>query len=277
MFQAAAIQMCSTASKEENLAVALELVREAAAKGARFVSLPETFLAMGTGREQLRAVEPLDGPALTALSALAQTLRIHLLAGSVLEPGAPGGRYFNSSLLFGPGGDRLALYRKLHLFDAALGDSSPRYAESAMVAPGDEIVSAKTPLGHFGLSICYDLRFPELYRELSRRGAELLCVPSAFTLQTGRAHWKVLLRARAIENLSFVIAAAQAGENARGRRTYGHALICDPWGEVLAEVDSEEACGIALAPIDLERLANLRRELPALSHRRLPLERHNPL
>jgi predicted amidohydrolase len=266
MFLAAAIQMTSLADKEENLAKALGLVDEAVERGARFVGLPETVSYMGPERDKGKAAEPLDGPTARRFAEKARQHQIHLLAGSVYESGAPGGRLYNTSVLFGPGGERLAVYRKMHLFDVDIGDGA-RYRESESIEPGKDLALAETALGKIGLSICYDLRFPELYRALSARGADLLCVPAAFTLHTGRDHWEVLLRARAIENLCYVVAPAQYGHHTERRATYGHALIADPWGLVIARASDGE--GMAIGPIDERVLARARRELPSLGHRRL--------
>jgi deaminated glutathione amidase len=172
-------------------------------------------------------------------------------------------RVRNTSVLLGPDGETLAVYRKIHLFDVDL-PGMEHLKESKAVVPGDEVVLAGTALGPVGLSICYDLRFPELYRELARRGARVLCVPSAFTERTGKAHWEVLLRARAVENLAYVVAPAQAGSHGGGRTSHGHAMVVDPWGAVVAQVPEGE--GLAVAELDFERLERLRRELPALSH-----------
>jgi predicted amidohydrolase len=199
---------------------------------------------------------------------LARRLRITLLLGSLPEHVPGDTRVRNTSVLIGPDGQTLARYRKIHLFDIDL-PGMEHLKESKAVAPGDEIVVADTPLGPVGLTICYDMRFPELYRELVRRGARVLCVPSAFTERTGKAHWEVLLRARAIENLAYVLAPAQVGHHGGGRASHGQALIADPWGAVVAQVPDGE--GVALAELDFARLARLRRELPALSHVRLPL------
>jgi predicted amidohydrolase len=184
-----------------------------------------------------------------------------------LEPVASGGgRYHNTSVLFGPDGSPLAVYRKIHLFDVDVQDGA-RYHESEAIAPGDRTVVAETPLGKLGLSVCYDLRFPELYRALSRDGATVLFVPAAFTLMTGKDHWEVLLRARAIENQAFVIAPAQHGRHPENKQTFGQAMVVDAWGLVLAR--ASEGVGLAMAPVDAERQADVRRRLPCLSHRRL--------
>lgn len=262
----AALQMNSGADKARNLEVAERLVRKAARRGAELVGLPENFSWMGPEPERLSAAEPLDGPTLAAMSSLARELGVALLAGSVPEAGAPGGRVHNTSVLFGPTGARLAAYRKIHLFDVEIGDGAT-YRESAAVAPGAEAVAADVPFARVGLSVCYDLRFPELYRQLSARGATILTVPAAFTLMTGKDHWEVLLRARAIENLCYVMAPAQQGRHSEKRLTYGHALVADPWGLVVARASEGE--GMALAEYDPELVARVRRDLPALSHRRL--------
>ncbi|HEX8698122.1 MAG TPA: carbon-nitrogen hydrolase family protein [Myxococcaceae bacterium] len=263
----AAAQMVSTADKANNLESATRLVRQAASLGARLVGLPENFSWMGSEAERSSAAESLEGPTLARMAQLARELRITLLAGSVLETGAPGGRLYNTSVLFGPGGERLAVYRKMHLFDVDVGDGAT-YQESAAVAPGTEVVAAQTEVGKLGLSVCYDLRFPELYRRLaSKEGATLLAVPAAFTLMTGKDHWEVLLRARAIENQCYVFAPAQGGRHSDKRVTYGHAMVVDPWGLVTARASEGE--GLALAPVDPELQARIRRNLPCLQHRRL--------
>ncbi|MET0404909.1 MAG: carbon-nitrogen hydrolase family protein, partial [Cystobacter sp.] len=197
---------------------------------------------------------------------LARERKVTLLSGSILEQGAPGGRLYNTTVVFGPDGSRLAVYRKIHLFDVDVGDGTP-YLESAAVAPGAEVVVADTEVGRLGLSICYDLRFPELYRRLSAGGATLVAVPAAFTLMTGKDHWEVLLRARAIENQCYVFAPAQGGRHSPQRVTWGHAMVVDPWGLVTARASEGE--GLAVAAMDTELLARIRRNLPCLQHRRL--------
>jgi predicted amidohydrolase len=265
-FIVAAVQMTSTADKAKNLDTATRLIREGASRGAKFVGLPENFSWMGPDAERAKSAEAMDGPTLARMAGVAREHKITLLAGSILETGGPGGRLHNTSALFGPDGTRLAVYRKIHLFDVDIQDGA-RYRESEAVAPGTDVVTAETPLGRIGLSICYDLRFPELYRELSKRGAVLLTVPSAFTLMTGKDHWEVLLRARAIENLSYVVAPAQYGQHSERRTTYGRAMIVDPWGLVVARASDGE--GLAIGAFDLELLNRVRRNLPSLSHRRL--------
>jgi predicted amidohydrolase len=266
MYLAAAVQMTTLADKAENLSKALRLVDEAVSRGASFVALPENVFYMGPEADKARTSEAVDGPSLALFSRKAKERKVHLLAGSILEAGGPGGRFFNTSVLFGPDGERLAVYRKIHLFDVDIPDGA-RYRESESIAPGTETVVARTPLGTVGLSVCYDLRFPELYRALSKQGAEILCVPAAFTLHTGKDHWEVLLRARAIENQCYVIAPAQFGRHTENRVTYGHALIADPWGTIIARASDGE--GMAVGPIDDRFLARVRREVPCLGHRRL--------
>lgn len=262
----AAVQLTSGADKASNLERATTLIRAAAQRGATFIGLPENFAWMGPEAERTSNAEPLDGPTLQTMAGLAKSLRVTLLAGSVLETGAPGGRLFNTSVLFGPAGERLGVYRKMHLFDVEVGDGQT-YRESAAVAPGSEVVVAEAPVGKVGLSVCYDLRFPELYREQTKRGATLLTVPAAFTLMTGKDHWEVLLRARAIENQAYVIAPAQQGKHPKDRLTWGHAMIVDPWGLVTARASEGE--GLAMAEFDEKLIASVRRNLPALQHRRL--------
>ncbi|MBM4379384.1 MAG: carbon-nitrogen hydrolase family protein [Deltaproteobacteria bacterium] len=262
----AALQMNSGEDKPRNLDAAVRLVRAARARGAVLAGLPENFSWLGPEPERPAAAEALDGPTLSRMAALAREEGVALLAGSILETGAPGGRLYNTSVLFAPDGARLSVYRKIHLFDVEVGDGV-RYRESDAVAAGESLACADTPAGRLGLSICYDLRFPELYRALADQGATLLAVPAAFTLMTGKDHWEVLLRARAIENQAWVMAPAQHGRHGEKRQTYGHALVADPWGLVVARASDGE--GMALADADPAITARIRRDLPALQHRRL--------
>ena len=266
MILAAALQMTSGAEKSDNTATAIRLIRRAHSLGARFIGLPENFSWMGPEADRAGAAESLEGATLSTLGQLARELQVTLLAGSILEAGAPGGRLFNTSVLFGPDGARLGTYRKIHLFDVEVGDGQT-YRESAAVAPGTDVVVASAPFGKVGLSVCYDLRFPELYRRLAAEGATTLTVPAAFTLATGKDHWEVLLRARAIENQAYVLAPAQQGRHPKDRMTWGHAMLVDPWGLVTARASEGE--GMALGPIDEELTARIRKTLPALTHRRL--------
>jgi predicted amidohydrolase len=263
---AAVVQMTSTTDVERNLAAAETQVERAAARGAAFVGLPENFAFLRSEGQPAPEPQDVDGPWVRRMADLARGLRVTLLLGSLPERVPGDARVRNTSVLIGPDGATIAVYRKIHLFDIDL-PGMEHLKESKAVVPGEELVVAETTLGAVGLSICYDLRFPELYRELTRRGARVLCVPSAFTDRTGKAHWEVLLRARAIENLAYVLAPAQVGHHGGGRASHGQAMIVDPWGTILAQVPDGE--GVAVAELDFERLARLRRELPALGHARL--------
>ena len=265
---AAVVQMTSTTDVERNLSAAEALAERAAARGATFVGLPENFAFLRSEGQPVPEAQDLDGPWVLRMAGLARQLRVTLLLGSLPERVPGDARVRNTAVLLGPGGETVAAYRKIHLFDIDL-PGMEHLKESQAVLPGDEVVVAGTAIGPVGLSICYDLRFPELYRELVRRGARVLCVPSAFTERTGKAHWEVLLRARAIENLAYVLAPAQVGHHGGGRASHGQAMIVDPWGGVVAQVPDGE--GFAVAELDFERLERLRRELPALRHRR-PLD-----
>ncbi len=260
--RAAAVQLNSTNEKARNLEAAERLVRAAAADGAELVALPEKWNLLAGGEELLAGAEPLDGPSLTAARGWAHELGVHLLAGSISEQGPE--KAFNTSVLIGPEGEDLAVYRKIHMFDVDVGGVA--YRESDHEEPGTEIVTA--PLGDLltGLTVCYDLRFPELYRILAVRGARLIAVPSAFTSATGRDHWEVLLRARAIENQVFVLAPNQVGEAPPHFSSYGHSAILDPWGMVLAVAPDGE-CFVA-ADLDLAEQERIRESLPSLANRR---------
>ncbi len=259
----AAVQLNSTNEKARNLETAERLVRAAAVDGAELVALPEKWNLLAAGEELLAGAEPLDGPSLTAARAWALELRIHLLAGSIAERGE-GEKAFNASVLIGADGEDLAVYRKIHMFDVDAGGVS--YRESAHEQPGSEVVTA--PLGELiaGLTVCYDLRFPELFRILALRGARLLTVPSAFTAATGRDHWEVLLRARAIENQAFVVAPNQVGTAPPHHDSFGHSAIVDPWGRALAIAPDEE-CFVS-ADLDLPAQEEVRESLPSLANRR---------
>jgi deaminated glutathione amidase len=262
---AAAIQMSSGADRSLNQSRALALVAQAARRGAHLIGLPEMWEHIGPASQKTFA-GAVDGEQLAPLRRLCGELRVHCLAGSIAER-ARDGRIYNTSALIGPDGAIASVYRKLHLFDVEIPDGAV-YRESGSVAPGQEVPTA-AQLGSLklGQTVCYDLRFPELYRAL---GADVLCVPSAFTAYTGRAHWEVLLRARAIENQAYVFAPAQVGRigpPGENRFAWGHACIVDPWGEVLADAGGASE-GMALAEISPERLAQVRRDLPALRHRR---------
>jgi predicted amidohydrolase len=258
--------MTSTADRARNLDTALRLVNEAADLGAKLVGLPENFAYMGPEDGRLATAETLEGPTLGAIRELARRRGIFVLAGSIAEKVDEPRKTANTSVLVADDGSIVAAYRKIHLFDVNIPDGA-RYAESEVVAPGDKAVVAPTALGRVGLTVCYDLRFPELYRKLSSLGAEILCIPSAFTLFTGKDHWEILVRARAVENLAYVLAPAQVGRHSSSRQTFGNAMVVDPWGVVLARCPDGE--GVCVAPFRRERLERVRQELPALKHRKL--------
>ena len=261
-----AVQMTSTADRARNLATAIRLLNEAADLGAKLVGLPENFAFMGRDEDRIANAEGVEGPTMAAIREVARARRIWIVAGSIAENVGQKDRTANTSVLVAEDGSIAATYRKIHLFDVNIPDGA-RYAESESVAPGDKVVLAPTPLGRVGLTICYDLRFPELYRQLAGLGAEVVFIPAAFTLFTGKDHWEVLIRARAIENLCYVVAPAQVGRHSANRLTYGNAMIVDPWGTVLARCPDGE--GVCVARFDRARMEKARQELPALKHRRL--------
>lgn len=262
--RAAAIQMNSTGDRPRNRATADRLVRAAAADGATLIVLPEKWNVLGTAEQLAAGAEPLDGPSLTWAREVARELRVDLVAGSIVELTADG-RRFNTSVHVAPDGELRAAYRKIHLFDVEV--TGVVYRESDGEDPGEEAVTTTLHDGaELGMAVCYDLRFPELFRVLTLRGARVLALPSAFTLATTRDHWEVLVRARAIENQCFVVAANQIGEHAPGKASGGRSLIVDPWGTVLATAADAEGC--AIAELDLARQDAIRARLPALDHRR---------
>jgi predicted amidohydrolase len=264
----AVVQMCSTDDLIANLAAARDFVREAADCGAEFVALPEMFAYMRREGGRFPCAQALDGEIVSGVREWARDRGVRILAGSFPERAPADAKVFNTSVLVGPDGEIEGVYRKMHLFDVDLGDAGGgRFQESASIAPGDEVVVAETPFGGVGLSICYDLRFPELYRVQAERGAVFATVPSAFTPQTGKDHWEVLLRARAIENQVFVIAPAQCGRHGPDRASHGRSLLIDPWGLVLAQLGDRP--GLAVADCDLAEQQRVRARLPALDHRRL--------
>ena len=274
MLLAAAIQMSSGADRAANEARALLLVEQAADRGARLIGLPEVWEHVGPATQKKAFAGPLEGRQLSPLRELCARRSVWCIAGSIAERAtADQARIYNTTALISPSGALVAAYRKLHLFDVDIPDGA-RYRESEAVAPGAQLPPVAEVDGlKIGLTVCYDLRFPELYRRLSDAGADILSVPAAFTAYTGRAHWEVLLRARAIENQAYVIAPAQVGRigpPAENRFAFGHACVVDPWGEVLADAGGEVE-SIALAAIDPARIAQVRRDLPALKHRRRDL------
>ena len=276
--RAAVVQMTSTEDVGRNLATASALVRQAAQAGATLIGLPENFAFLGSnGDHRLAIAEPLDaaaagagvpfpGPILGAMSDLARTSGATLLLGGFPERSEDPRRIRNTAVLLTPDGAVAARYRKIHLFDVDLPGGA-RFRESDAIEAGADVVVAELPWGGLGLSVCYDLRFPELYRRLTTAGARVLAVPSAFTAEPGKDHWHALLRARAIENQAFVLAPAQFGHHGGARASYGHALIVDPWGVVLAEHGNQE--GVAVADLDFDYQDDVRAKLPCLTHRRL--------
>ena len=269
MGKVAAIQMTSSHVVADNLAAAAALLREAKDAGADIACLPENFSFIGLrDADKLQVAEPDgDGAVQAFLSETAAKLKMWILAGSIVLRGDSELRVANASLLIDAAGKRVARYDKIHLFDVTIPGRDEQYRESTHVMPGRKLVLADTPVGKLGLSVCYDMRFPELYRELVSQGAEWLAMPAAFTVPTGRAHWETLLRARAIENLCYVVAPAQSGTHSSGRETYGDSLIVDYWGQVLARL--AKGSGVITADIDLAKQAETRTRFPALDNRQL--------
>jgi len=266
----AAIQMVSSADVGRNLATAASLLREARERGARVAALPENFAFMGLHESDKLAVAEDDGtgPVQAALADLARETRLWIVAGTVplRLPDDPA-RTAAACLVIDADGRRVARYDKIHLFDVAIPGKDERYQESASVRPGTAPVCVDTPAGRLGMAVCYDLRFPELFRRLLGLGAEWFCLPSAFTAPTGRAHWETLLRARAIENLCHVVAPAQSGFHENGRETHGDSMIVDCWGRVLARLP--RGTGVVVGEIDLVRQREVRQNFPCVDHRRL--------
>ncbi len=263
--RAAAVQLNSTEDIEANLVKADRLVREAAGLGAELVVLPEKWTVLGTAEQMVAGAEPLDGRSVRWAREIARELQIDLVAGSIVERVAGRAKGANTSVHIAPDGEVRAIYRKLHMFDVEV--DGVMYSESSEEEPGDEVVVSELADGpRLGMSICYDVRFPELYRALVDGGAEVIAIPSAFTLATTRDHWEVLVRARAIENQCFVVAANQIGPHPPGNRSGGRSMIVDPWGLVLATAPDTETA--IVADLDFENLHKIRRRLPALTHRR---------
>lgn len=275
----AAVQMVSTADLDSNLKAAEALIAQASALGAELVLLPEVFAVLEGGPMKAFGEEQGSGPIQEFLAEQARRHRLILVGGTIplisrpnRNPGDAGyliedDRVRPASLVFDEQGELLCRYDKIHLFDVKVADTQASYSESRSYEAGDEIVCIDTSLGRLGLSVCYDLRFPELYRELFSRGAELVTVPAAFTRVTGEAHWEALLRARAIENQCYVIAAGQGGRHNEKRETWGHSMIIDAWGTVLAQVDEGE--GVAIAEVDLVKVNDIRARMPVASQRKL--------
>lgn len=272
MTRIAALQTCAGCDTARNLDAAAELVAQASAGGAVVAALPECFALMARDKLQLRALaeEFGAGPIQDFMRALAREFGLWLIAGSLPLKSADESRVFNSLLVFDAAGECRARYDKIHLFDIDMESTGgERHCESDYTAAGGACVTVASPAGVLGLSVCYDLRFPELYRRLASAGATVLLVPSAFTVPTGRAHWSTLLRARAIENTAFVVAPAQAGKHSNGRATYGHSMVVGPWGEVLAErAGADAGPGVVLADLEHAHRQKIRAQLPSLQHRR---------
>lgn len=265
-FKAACIQNCATADVHHDIGLLTRLIGEAASAGARFIATPEYCAGLDTRDGLLApfAAREADHPVIPALAALARRHQAWILIGSIGVK-APDGRVFNRSLMLTPGGEAAARYDKIHLFDVSLGDGND-YRESATIAAGGEAVISPCTEGLIGLSVCYDIRFPALYRCYGQAGAQMLAIPAAFTRLTGEAHWHVLNRARAIENGAYVVAPCQYGTLAGGSECFGHSLIVDPWGRVLADGGIDE--GFVIAEIDLDLVAETRRRIPSLRHDR---------
>lgn len=263
--------MTSVADVSANLATARGLLERARAEGAVLAALPENFALMGRREtDKLEVAEPFgEGPIQAFLGHCARELKMWIVGGTapVRVPDNPA-KVSAASLLFDDQGRCVARYDKIHLFDVDLPDREESYRESATIDPGAQSKVASTPVGHLGMAVCYDVRFPELFRTLQSQGAEVLCLPSAFTAATGRAHWELLVRARAVENLCYMLAPAQGGTHENGRETFGDSLIVDPWGQVLARVGAAGP-GLAVAEIDRTLQQELRRRFPALTHRKL--------
>ncbi len=264
----AAIQMTSTNDVEINLQTAARFIAQAAAQGATLIALPEMFVIFGTDTEKKAARETFGvGKIQTFLSEQAKQHKIWLIGGTIPLICDIPNKSRAACLVYNPEGICVARYDKMHLFDVQLNTTTEIYRESDFIEPGTEIKTVETSIGKVGLSVCYDVRFPELYRHLSEQGAEILSVPSAFTVPTGQAHWEILLRARAIENQCYVLAPAQTGQHNAKRQTYGHSVIIDPWGKIIAQREAGE--GVIVAEVDLNYLKEVRRKIPALQHRKI--------
>lgn len=271
----AALQMVSGHQLQDNLQAAAALLQQAAQAGVKVAVLPENFAVLASDQMLVCGQQEAGNQSIIRafLAQQAKTLKLWIVGGSLPLALRPDGsviadRVRASCLVFNDMGDEVARYDKIHLFDAQVDDAHGQYRESDIFEAGDQVVTVDTPAGRLGLAVCYDLRFPELFRALRDKGADWVCLPSAFTWKTGNAHWHPLIRARAIENQLYVVAAGQGGHNSSQRRTYGHSLICDPWGSVVAEV-SDDGPGMVTAALDKHRLDQLRQQMPVWSHRRL--------
>lgn len=266
-YNAAVIQMNSQTNLDENLDDAYKLIKQAAEEGAQVVGLPENFAFLGGLSMRLEQAGEIEKQASAFLSDTAKEFEVYIIGGSY--PVAAGEeKVYNHATIWGPDGEKLASYNKMHLFDVDLSDEEA-YRESDYIKPGDPdpVISKNETIGNWGLTVCYDLRFPELYRKLAEQGAEIFSIPSAFTYTTGQVHWKTLLKARAIENTSYVFAPAQTGLHGKNRRTWGYAMIVDPWGNIVADAGPKP--GFAMAEIDPKELQKARKRIPSLKHRRI--------
>lgn len=266
---AAVIQMTSGPDLQQNMRTAFTLLEEAAQRGAKLAALPENFLLMGMSEQDKFSIaeDEGQGPIQSWLAHTARQLNLWIVAGTIPLKVPSESRLAAACLVVNAHGEFVSRYDKIHLFDVYVDDATGQYRESATLRPGHSAVVVDTPIGKVGLAICYDMRFPELFRQLSAAGAEVFIVPAAFTVPTGRAHWEVLLRARAIENLCYMLAPAQTGIHANGRETYGHSMMIAPWGEVIG--CKQDGVGVIAAEIDLNSLHERRHKFPALTHRRL--------
>ena len=270
MIRVAVIQMVSTADVEANLQTAADLIQQAVADDGEFLVLPENFPLMGhQEHDKVAILEPQgEGPIQDFLKNQAKQHGIWLMGGTIPLQASVPNMIRAACLLYNPPGERIARYDKMHLFDVSVDSGGDKtYNESGTIEAGDQIVVAKTPFANIGMSVCYDLRFPELYRKMHAQDVNMITVPSAFTAATGKAHWESLLRARAVENLCYIVASNQGGKHINERETWGHSMIMDPWGKVLASV--EEGPGFACADVDMDQLQNLRKTFPTLEHRKL--------
>ncbi|MEN8166921.1 MAG: carbon-nitrogen hydrolase family protein [Pseudomonadota bacterium] len=268
----AAIQMATSPNVSANLLEAERLITEAAESGAGLIVLPENFAFLGEHDREMCTLKERegDGPLQGFLSQMASRLGVWLVGGTIPMEASDGAKVRAACLVFNDRGEQVSRYDKIHLFDVQLVESNERYEESNAIEPGEQVVVVETPFGRLGLTVCYDLRFPELFRKLLSLGAEIFVVPSAFTAITGKAHWETLVRARAIENLAFVVAAAQGGYHRNGRETHGHSMIVDPWGTILTQVP--RGTGFVSIELDREYQGTVRRTFPTIEHRRVSLD-----
>ena len=277
MAKIAAIQMTSGMDLNDNLKMAKKLLEEAVTHGATVAVLPENFPLLGKGEEYKKikcSIQETEGHGKIQdfLSHTARKLNLWIIGGTIPLTSETPEKSYAACLVYNAQGEKIARYNKLHLFDVTL-NSQESYKESDTIVAGNNIVVVDTPVGRIGLSVCYDIRFPELFRELFKRGAEILIVPAAFTIPTGKAHWEILLRARAIENFCYVVAAAQWGTHGQGRETYGDSMIIAPYGEVITRLT--QGNGVIIADIDLERVYSARRKIPVGEHQRIFIDYHN--